>query len=68
MDNLIPDTDVRKRYKISAMTLWRWDHNPASGFPRPIYINRRKYRYENELRAWEAARPRAGSTSEAAHA
>ena len=46
---LLPDTLVRQRYHRSAMTLKRWDQNPALKFPKPIVINGRKYRDEAEL-------------------
>jgi hypothetical protein len=47
---LIPDPKVaRDRYGVSSRTLPRWDEKPELGFPKPIYINRRKYRDEAEL-------------------
>ena len=54
---LIPDRQVRRRYgDIAASTLFRWDRNPELGFPRPIDINGRKYRDEDELDAFDASR------------
>jgi len=50
---LIPDPQVWKRYSVTSMTGWRWDHNPALNFPKPVVINGRKYRYEDELEDWE---------------
>ena len=58
--NLLPDPLVRKRYNISAMTLWRWDNDPALGFPKPHWIRHRKYRDEAALERWE--RERASAT------
>jgi predicted DNA-binding transcriptional regulator AlpA len=56
-DRLIPDPEVRKRYGgISEMTLWRWDHDPALNFPKPVRIRNRKYRRLRELHAWEVKR------------
>lgn len=52
----IPDKDVCARYGISPMTLWRWDRNPALKFPKPIRINRRKYRDEKDLESFEQSR------------
>jgi len=52
----LPDPQVAKRYGVSSMTLWRWDHDPHISFPKPIRINRRKYRDEAELEAWERSR------------
>lgn len=53
---LIPDPEVWKRYGVCSMTIWRWDHNPELNFPKPVRINRRKYRYEDELEVWERSR------------
>jgi hypothetical protein len=50
---LIPDPEVWKRYGVCAMTGYRWDHNPELNFPKPIRINGRKYRDEEELEAFE---------------
>lgn len=53
----LPDPDVCKRYSISAMTLWRWDHDPEQNFPKPIrFGSRRKYRDLAALEAWERSR------------
>lgn len=47
---------VRQRYGgISGMTLWRWLHDEALGFPKPRYINRRRYWLEDDLDAFDAA-------------
>jgi predicted DNA-binding transcriptional regulator AlpA len=50
----VPDPQVCKRYGISAMTLWRWDRNSELAFPKPMVVNRRKYRDEAELDAFDA--------------
>ena len=62
----IPDRQVRERYGVCASTLFRWDKNPAVGFPRPIDINGRKYRDEAELDAFDRARAAARAGAEAA--
>jgi predicted DNA-binding transcriptional regulator AlpA len=54
---LLPDPQVWKRYGVTAMTLYRWDHNPALNFPKPVVIGRRKYRDEAELELWERSLP-----------
>ena len=46
---LIPDALVWKRYGVSSMTGWRWDHDPALNFPKPFRIKNRKYRDADEL-------------------
>lgn len=54
-DLLITAKAVRQRFGgISDMSLWRWTHNDALGFPRPLVINRRKYWRLADLEAFEA--------------
>lgn len=53
---LIPDSEVRQRYRVSSFTLWRWEHDEKSGFPQPVRINGRKYRVEDELDQFDARR------------
>jgi predicted DNA-binding transcriptional regulator AlpA len=52
----LPANQVRARYCVSAMTLWRWLRNPSLGFPKPTIINNRRYWLLAELEAWEAQR------------
>jgi predicted DNA-binding transcriptional regulator AlpA len=37
---------------ISDMSLWRWLNDPEIGFPKPLYIGRRRYWREAEIAAW----------------
>lgn len=56
---LLTSKDVRAIYgDVSQMTLWRWLHDKTMGFPRPIYINRRRYFDAEEIERFklEAAR------------
>ena len=54
---LIPDSEVCKRYGVVPYTLWRWDNQtPELGFPKPVRINGRKYRPEEELDEFDARR------------
>ena len=55
MRRLIPDREVRERYKLSSMGLWRWDHDSNLNFPKPVWIRGRKYRDEAELAAFDRA-------------
>lgn len=46
-DDLVPDPVVQREFAVSAMTIWRWDHDPellALGWPLPVHIRRRNYR------------------------
>jgi len=65
-DTLLPDRRVRERYGVSEMTIWRWDNNPALGFPDAIRINGRKYRRLRQLQAWERAAQHGPRTKRAA--
>lgn len=49
---------IRERYNVSDMSLHRWLKDPDLDFPKPIYINRRRFFDEEMLIAWE--RKRAG--------
>lgn len=53
-ETFLPDTKVLLRYNITEMSLWRWDHNPNLGFPKPHVFSGRKYRKLSELIAFEA--------------
>jgi predicted DNA-binding transcriptional regulator AlpA len=53
MRRFLPDPDVCRRYKVTPMTIWRWDHDPRLKFPKAIRIRGRKYRDEAELERWE---------------
>lgn len=45
---------------ISDMTLWRWLNDPRLGFPKPVYIARRRYwRYADVISWLEAQAARA---------
>src|SRR5262245_7968798 len=53
-DTFVPDAQVRAEFgNITAMTLFRWDHNPELGFPPPIDIAGRKYRSRRMLEAFK---------------
>lgn len=49
----LTSAQVRDRYSITDMTLWRWLNRPEMAFPRPLVINRRRLFAEDELVAWE---------------
>ena len=60
---LIPDSKVaRERYGVTLRTLARWDDNPALDFPKAKVINKRKYRDDGELDAFDRCRPASVST------
>jgi predicted DNA-binding transcriptional regulator AlpA len=53
---LVPDPQVCRRYGVHTSTLYNWDHDPMLGFPKPIRIRNRKFRDEDELDEFDAAR------------
>lgn len=53
---LLPDRKVCERYGVTKMTLFRWDNKPELNFPKPVVIQKRKYRYLHELEDFERAR------------
>jgi predicted DNA-binding transcriptional regulator AlpA len=55
----LPAGQVRARYGVSDMSLWRWLRNEALAFPAPIRIQNRRYWRLADLEQWEAARPNA---------
>lgn len=53
---MIPAKAVRELCGgISDMTVWRWQHDPALDFPRPAYVQKRRYWREAEILDWIAA-------------
>jgi predicted DNA-binding transcriptional regulator AlpA len=55
-EKLLPGKKVRERYGVSDQTIWRWLHDPKSGFPKPVRIQGRRYWRLEQLLAFEAAR------------
>ena len=53
---LVPDAEVCRRYGISSSTIYNWDHNPTLNFPKPVRINKRKFRDEAELERFDRER------------
>jgi predicted DNA-binding transcriptional regulator AlpA len=47
---------VKERYQISEMTLWRWVRDEKMGFPQPLVLNRRKLFDADALAEWERQR------------
>jgi predicted DNA-binding transcriptional regulator AlpA len=53
----IPGPKLRAKLGISAVTLWRWRHDPTSGFPAPKVIKGRLYFPLGAVEAWLAQQP-----------
>lgn len=53
-DLLTPDA-VCQRYRVSRLTLSRWQRAPATNFPQPLKVNSRTFYWDRaELDAWDA--------------
>jgi predicted DNA-binding transcriptional regulator AlpA len=49
---------VRSRYGgVSDMSLWRWLHDEQLGFPKPVWIQNRRFWKASDLAAWDETRP-----------
>lgn len=44
---------LKERYQITDMTLWRWIRDENKGFPKPNYFGRRRLFKRDEIDAWE---------------
>lgn len=50
---------VRDRYGVSDMTVWRWLRDLE--FPQPVYISRYRYWRLSDIEAWEARQASKGA-------
>jgi predicted DNA-binding transcriptional regulator AlpA len=57
---LVSARKVQERFGIADRTLDKWLANKGLSFPRPLYINKRKYFRLCELVAWERSRAEGG--------
>lgn len=53
----LPIRQIRSRYSVSSMSIWRWLHDPAVAFPQPVYFGRLRYWRLSDIEAWEKNRP-----------
>jgi hypothetical protein len=47
-----PDRIIAEYLGIHVKSLPRWDRRPELGFPKPVYLNGRKFRSWSEVKAW----------------
>jgi hypothetical protein len=48
-DEFVPDPQIQREFGVSAMTLWRWDRDPALMFPPAVKIRGRNFRSRRQL-------------------
>jgi hypothetical protein len=58
-DSLVPDPVVWRELGISAMTGWRWTHDPNLRFPAAIQIRKRNFRSRRAIEEFKAKMMRA---------
>jgi predicted DNA-binding transcriptional regulator AlpA len=52
-DACLTSAQVKRRYAVSDMAIWRWLHDPAIGFPPPFKIGKRNYWRLSDLQTFE---------------
>lgn len=58
-NRLVSAADLRVMFgDVSDMTIWRWLKEEDLKFPKPIYVQRRRFWREAELLEWIARQPR----------
>jgi predicted DNA-binding transcriptional regulator AlpA len=53
---LSPTSKVMERYSCSDRTIDRWVADPDLNFPKPIYIKRRRFWFDDQLDEFDASR------------
>lgn len=56
-DTFVPDPQVAREFGVTAMTLFRWSHDPkmaALGWPPAVPIGQRNYRSRRALEQFKA--------------
>jgi predicted DNA-binding transcriptional regulator AlpA len=49
---LISDPKLAQLLNLSLRSFARWDAEAGNDFPKPVYINRRKFRRRGEIEEW----------------
>jgi predicted DNA-binding transcriptional regulator AlpA len=61
---LLTAKEVRQRFgNISDMSLWRWIESETLGFPKPVYIMRRRFWDADEVEAFIARQAETGKAA-----
>jgi len=65
-DVYLTGPQVRARYSVSEMTLYRWQNDLKVDFPKPMKVNTRNFWLLADLVKWERARARVSRSVERA--
>ena len=57
-DRFLPTTETAQRYATTTRSIDRWAADPKLNFPKPTYINGRKFWSLRALRRWDHERTR----------
>ena len=53
----IKNSVAARRAGVTTRTLRRWDEDEAVGYPKPVIVRGRIYRWLDEIESWEARNP-----------
>jgi predicted DNA-binding transcriptional regulator AlpA len=56
MDVLISNTKAARRLGVTTRSIFRWVQDPELNFPKPCFINGRRYFSEGEIDLWRDSR------------
>ena len=62
-ERLHPARKVWERYGVTSRTISRWLDQSETDFPKPVYLNGRRYWFEADLLRWEDGRASCSSNS-----
>lgn len=65
-NRLMTANEVRDTFGgVSDMTLWRWLESEQLGFPKPLYIQRRRFWRASDIEAFVAKQAASGNSAAA---
>lgn len=54
MCEFLTSAQLRERFKVSAMTLWRWERDEELRFPEAVRLGRAKRWRRADIEKWES--------------
>lgn len=55
-ETYLPTSATARRYGVTDRSIARWQADPATGFPAPLIVNKRKFFAVTDLDAWERSK------------